>query len=120
MSVYRTISPLVSYSLSPCFTVTSLSTICDELARVITRHISPQMSTSVTYVWRIEVATNVRRFFVKTGYKKCRNLENETIVQRRSATLTAFDAVALQWLSLRFQIVTPYVRKPIRNCGWAV
>ena len=32
--------------LSPCPTVTSLPTIWDELAQVITRHISPQMSTS--------------------------------------------------------------------------
>ena len=32
--------------LSPCPTVTSLPKICDELARVITRQISPQMSTS--------------------------------------------------------------------------
>ena len=32
--------------LSPCPTVRSLPTICDELARVINRHISPQMSRS--------------------------------------------------------------------------
>ena len=43
--------------------------------------------------------------FFKNWFKKnCRILENDTIVQRRSATLKAFDAVALQWLSLRFQI----------------
>ena len=41
---------------------------------------------------------------LKTGLKNCHTLENEAIVQRRSATLKAFDAVALQWLSLRFQI----------------
>ena len=57
----------------------------------------------VTYVRRIEVATNLRRFFCKLVLKKCRTLENEAIVQRRSATLKAFDSVALQWLSLRFQ-----------------
>ena len=42
--------------------------------------------------------------FLKTGLKNCRTLENEAIVQRRTATLKVFDAVALQWLSLRFQI----------------
>ena len=48
-------------------------------------------------LWRIEVATNLQR---KTGLKNGHTLENEAIVQRRSATLKAFDAVALQWLSL--------------------
>ena len=43
-------------------------------------------------------------FFENWFLKKCHTLENEAIVQRRSATLKAFDAVALQWLSLRFQI----------------
>ena len=41
---------------------------------------------------------------LKTGLNNCRTLENEAIVQRRSATLKAFDGVALQWLSLRFEI----------------
>ena len=50
----------------------------------------------MTYVWRIECATNVRRFVLKTGLKVCLTLENEAIVQCRSATLKAFDVVALQ------------------------
>ena len=52
---------------------------------------------------------------LKTVLKNCRTLENEVIVQRRSATLKAFDAVAFLAIP-----VTPYVRKPIRNCVWAV
>ena len=32
--------------VNSCPTVTSLPTICDELARVVTCHISPQISTS--------------------------------------------------------------------------
>ena len=48
-----------------------------------------------------ERAANI---FLKTGLKKkCRTLENEAIEQRRSATLQAFDAVALLLLSLQFQ-----------------
>ena len=36
-------------------------------------------------------------FFLKTDLKKkCHTLENEAIVQLRSARLKAFDAVALQ------------------------
>ena len=54
----------------------------------------------MTYVRQIEVAMNDSEraaiFFFKTGLKNCCTLENEAIVQRRSATLKAFDAVALQ------------------------
>ena len=39
-------NPVSAPDVSPCPTVPSLPTICDELARVITRHISPQMSTT--------------------------------------------------------------------------
>ena len=74
----------------------------------------------MTYVWRIEVAMNVRRFFSKTGLKNCRTFENEAIVQRLSATLKAFDAVALHAAAFLAISDTAYVRKPIRNCVWAV
>ena len=58
-------------------------------------------------------------FFENWFNKNCRTLENEAIVQRRSATLKAFDAcVAVAFLAI--QPDTPYVRKPIRNCMWAV
>ena len=76
----------------------------------------------MTYVWRIEVATNVRRFFLKTGLKNCHTLENEAIVHRRSATLKAFDAVALQWPSLQFQIRRTFASRFGIVCGqfyWA-
>ena len=53
--------------------------------------------------------------FLKTVLKKWPTLENEAIVQRRSAMLKAFDAVAFLAIP-----DTPYVRKPIRNCVWAV
>ena len=43
-------------------------------------------------------------FFENSFKKKFRTLENEAIVQRRSATLKYFDAVVLQWLSLLFQV----------------
>ena len=71
----------------------------------------------MTHVWRIEVATSVRRFFFENWFKKYRTLENEAIVQRRSATLKAFDAVALQWLSLRFQIGHTFASRFAIVCG---
>ena len=58
--------------ISPCPTVTSLPTICDELAGVITRNISRQMSTScVTSVLvksALRVLQDMSRIFM-TKYK---------------------------------------------------
>ena len=61
----------------------------------------------VALLWQIFLMCNVPvlRFFMalvwylfslKTGLKNCHTLKNEAIVHRRSATLKAFDAVALQ------------------------
>ena len=55
--------------------------------------------------------------FLKTGLNNCRTLENEAIVQRRSATLKAFDGVALQWLSLRFEIRRTFASRFAIVCG---
>ena len=51
--------------------------------------------------------------FFKTGLRNCRTLQNEA----RSATLKAFDAVALQWLSLRFQIRRTFASRFAIVCG---
>ena len=56
-------------------------------------------------------------FFENWFKKKCRTLENEAIVQRRSATLKAFDAVAFQWLTLRFQIRRAFASRFAIVCG---
>ena len=55
--------------------------------------------------------------FLKTGLINWRTLENEAIVQRRSATLKACDAVALQWLSVRFQIRRTFASRFAIVCG---
>ena len=55
--------------------------------------------------------------FLKTGLNNCRTLENEAIVQRRSATLKAFDGVVLQWLSLRFEIRRTFASRFAIVCG---
>ena len=41
-------------------------------------------------------------------------------MQRRSATLKAFDAVALQWISLRFQIRRTFASRFAIVCVCAV
>ena len=56
-------------------------------------------------------------FFFENWFKKCRILENEAIVQGRSATLKDFDSVALQWLFLRFQIRRMFARRFAVVCG---
>ena len=46
LELYCLINGIFSHRSSPCQTFTSLSTICDKLAQVITHQISPLMSTS--------------------------------------------------------------------------
>ena len=54
---------------------------------------------------------------LKTALKNLPHHENEAIVQRMSGTLKAFDAVALQWLSLRFQIRCMFASRFAIVCG---